>query len=159
MQITKLTQQNISSVSACNFFLISFLVVGPALPSFESQRPGLSRGPCHHRGQEKAKPPSSPPAQWPNLHACRFPLPATPFSPLFVGKFLLIFQVSAETSPPPRSPPCPRRGSQSLAPLSRCGVLVYLSNQLPRSAANSTRTLIDSTYLVHDCIPSPGPSM
>ena len=62
-----------------------------------------------------------------------FPSTCNALPPLFVDKFLHIFQVSSETTPPPRSPLCPWRGSQSLASLSCCWVHVCLSNQLPHS--------------------------
>ena len=42
-------------------FFLSLLVMGPALPSFKSQRPELSRGLCHCRGEEKAEPSVFPP--------------------------------------------------------------------------------------------------
>lgn len=80
-----------------------------------------------------------------------FPSTRNALPPLFVGKILHIFQVSGETTPPPRSPLCPWRGSQSLASLSCCWVHVCLSNQLPDSVANSTRTLIE-LYLSHSSL-------
>lgn len=138
-QITKLTQQNISSVSACMQFLISFLVLGPALQLSEHQEPRLSRDPCLSRGQEKAESPSRTPVQRPNLHTCsslclqHLSLPSLP------GKLLLILQVSDDTSPPPGSPPCPRTDSQSTAPLLCCGVLVHLSNHLHHGPTNAAR--------------------
>lgn len=123
----------------CMQFFISFLVLGPALQLSEHQEQGLSRDPCLSRGQEKAKSPSMTPLQRPNLHTCSS-LCLQHLSLLSLsGKLLLILQVSAETSPPPGSPPCPQTDSQSTAPLLCCGVLVHLSNHLHHSPTNAAR--------------------
>lgn len=51
MQITKLTQQNISSVSAHDCFYLP-PGGGPCPSILQSQEPGLPRGPHHSRGLE-----------------------------------------------------------------------------------------------------------
>lgn len=86
-QITKLTQQNISSVSTSQLYLLHGDGFCP--PTFRAQTPGLSRGPCFSR-----RPASFPPARRPNLHGCCSLCLQHLSLPSFSGKLLLIHQVS-----------------------------------------------------------------
>ena len=104
MQITKLTQQNISSVSAHDCFYLP-PGGGPCPSILQSQEPGLPRGPHHSRGQEKAKPLSF--LEYRPSYVL-FPLPAMPFPAhlCLANSYSVDLQVSAKTSPSPGSPSC-----------------------------------------------------
>ena len=132
------------------FFFISLLVMGPALPSLSAKGQNYLEVSVTAEGRKKLSLLSSP-LSMAKPSGVLFSSTRNALPPLFVGKFLHIFQVSGETTPPPRSPLCPWRGSQSLASLSCCWVHVCLSNQLPDSVANSTRTLIE-LYLSHSSL-------
>lgn len=88
------------------FFFISLLVMGPALPSLSAKGQNYLEVSVTAEGRKKLSLLSSP-LSMAKPSGVLFSSTRNALPPLFVGKFLHIFQVSGETTPPPRSPLCP----------------------------------------------------